>query len=622
MKLWARAREALQRFQRKASGADTEPGCDHRSVPHQPGTPEFELFVARNELKAGNLEHGARHLAALISYDPANQEWLALLHEYLRNAGNDDSRLYPIKDKRYFAEEAVRAYVWARQGRLNEALELLVQVVEAKPDSTYLDDWAVDWLKQDEALAAVPRLTLERILAVAVNRFPERRWLRRKDSNKLEGYAEIAAHVPATLRSSPAFQMLHAGILRKLGRFEEALAVARDTTLTAVGWHSLVAAGLALRERGDCDAAAAAFEQALTFNPDDLSARLEAGDGYLRHHAWDKAHAWYMQVLQRQADHPWAFPSALFCQWKSSGDNLKHKRLREMAYRIPPNPRAEQLLRVAEPYVGILPLPADAIANAVRSIDRAFRDKPPDKPGGDIAITVSHLESPSATLALEEQLKALGHPLPIIVTVKAIPQPDPRQPCRPIRYELWKYAGTDASPALAAPPPSILQIVSALASNPFERDENFKDARLAAQGLSEEQIPQLLAAMVHPPPIPADKDALEWLPRVQLAAAQIIAQVGNTWHGSTRREALLAALLGPRDWVTVAAIVALAHLAEEQPEVETDVNEAFSTLSNFIPDGGYCCFAHALFGCWQWLPNLSVQEKQMLQERLLDLEEG
>ena len=42
--------------------------------------------------------------------------------------------------------------------------------------------------------------------------------------------------------------MIHAGLLRKLGRFDESLAVARDTSLVPDGWHSRVAQGLALRE--------------------------------------------------------------------------------------------------------------------------------------------------------------------------------------------------------------------------------------------------------------------------------------------------------------------------------------------------------------------------------------
>lgn len=621
MNLWSKARGLLKRFQPADSPAPSHPACNHASVPHQPGTPEFELYVARQELKAGNLEHGARHLAELLSFDPANPEWLQLLGQYLDRVGNDDLKLYSLNEPRYFADEAVRAYIWARQGRLAEALDLLFQAAQAKPGSKYMDAWALDWLENPQALAALPGPTVERVLAHAVSRFPEARWARTRDLVTLERYVALASRVPTKLRSSPSFHMLHAGLLRKLGKFPEALAVARDSTLVPTGWHSLVAEGLALREQGDYELAAASFERALAFDPDDGAARLEAADGYLTHGVWDKALGWYAQVLQRQPEHPWALPSVLFCRWKTSGDEAKREHLIKMARGVPPNHRAAQLLRLNEPYIGVLPLPADAIAKSVRSIARSFRDKPAQS-DGEIAITVSHLESPSATLALRKQMRAMGHTLPVRITVKHIPTPDPRQPCREIRYQLWSYAGTDATRELPAPPPAILQIVTELASNPYDRDQNFQDAKIAARQLNDEHIPQLLAAMVHPPAIPPHFDALEWLPRVQLSAAQVIAHIGSNWRGSVRRDALRAVLFGPRDWTTVAAIITLSHLAQENPELAPDVHEAFETLQEHIPDGGYCCFAHALATCWQWLPHLSLEEKRLLHERQRALEES
>jgi hypothetical protein len=167
-----------------------------------------------------------------------------------------------------------------------------------------------------------------------------------------------------------------------------------------------------------------------------------------------------------------------------------------------------------------------------------------------------------------------------------------------------------------------LDVISELASHPYERDENWKDAKLAARNFSEEQISQLLAVMVNPPPTPKDNDSVEWIPRVQLAAAQVIAHIGTGWLSSARRDALLSALFGPRDWTTVAAIITLAHLAEENREIEADVDEAFKALRESIPDGGYCCFEHALFACWQWLPSLTMEQKRSLHERVLDLQES
>jgi hypothetical protein len=69
-------------------------------------------------------------------------------------------------------------------------------------------------------------------------------------------------------------------------------------------------------------------------------------------------------------------------------------------------------------------------------------------------------------------------------------------------------------------------------------------------------------------------------------------------------------------------VITLAQLAKEDREVEADVNEAFSTLVKFIPDGGYCCFTDALLTCWQWLPSLTPEEKQRFQDQLMEMEES
>ena len=72
---------------------------------------------------------------------------------------------------------------------------------------------------------------------------------------------------------------------------------------------------------------------------------------------------------------------------------------------------------------------------------------------------------------------------------------------------------------------------------------------------------------------------------------------------------------------TRTCIITLAQLAKEDREVEADVNEAFSILVKFIPDGGYCCFTGALFTCWQWLPS-DPEEKQRLQDQLMEMEQS
>src|SRR5207248_1688139 len=162
-------------------------------------------------------------------------------------------------------------------------------------------------------------------------------------------------------------------------------------------------------------------------------------------------------------------------------------------------------------------------------------------------------------------------------------------------HVLWQYKGTDAEPAVPRPPLPVVHLVADLASKPYNYDRNWKESGDVANGLRADQMPELLATMVHPPAVTNNQDALEWLPSVQLAAVQIIANIGSGWGDSARREGLFSALLGPRDWTTTAAIVALVQLAREDKEIATDVRSAFKTLADAIPAEAYCNFAHALF---------------------------
>jgi hypothetical protein len=313
-------------------------------------------------------------------------------------------------------------------------------------------------------------------------------------------------------------------------------------------------------------------------------------------------------------------PSALYCGWKAAGDEKKRERLVKMARTRPVNDRAVQLLGLNCPYLGFLPRPADALANVQPKISQSFRKKRPD-PGDTLTFNNSHLESPSATLALHEELKAIGCQIRIIINVNTVPQPDPRLPCQPVRHLLWTFEGTEPRPGLPAPADAILQRVASLADSAYDYEEDWREARRLAQELRAEDIPQLLAAMIHPPPVPNGQAALDWLPRVQLSAAQIMAHIGTGWMGSPRRDGLFSALLGPRDWTTTAAIIALARLGSDDAAIASDVRAAFQSLEAAIPDGGYCCFNHALFANWQFLAGVPFEEAARVQKRLLEVED-
>src|SRR5262249_37515533 len=149
------------------------------------------------------------------------------------------------------------------------------------------------------------------------NRFPEASHATLPRQREMCRYAAL---MDRYIRSHAAEEgmdtMLHAGLNRKAGNFDRAEAIARMALKRSPGWHNATALGLVLRKKGDLVEAEKAFEQALRFDPDDMSARLEAGDTFFDWQKWDSALRWYENALAKDPGQPWAKPSALFCRWK------------------------------------------------------------------------------------------------------------------------------------------------------------------------------------------------------------------------------------------------------------------------------------------------------------------
>jgi tetratricopeptide (TPR) repeat protein len=614
--------EKLVNKARGVYGAETagpaKGGCNHDGAIHlRQGTAEFEWFVARGELEMGrDIKHGASHLANLLSYDPGNPEWVDLLEKYLVAAGPDPETLIPRGDKLYYSTEAIRAYIWNKQGRRNEAVNLLVQVTQAKQDARYLEAWALTWLEPAGAVEALPEQAGLHLFALVLNRFPEARLSPLPRLREIQRWARLMDRFAPRLPPQGMVTMLRAGLFRKAGLFAEAEAVVRLVVERAGDWHSATALGLILRQKGDCAQAEKAFQLALQLDPSDVSARLEAADMYFERQQWQPALGWYENVLTREAQQAWALPSALFCRWKLSGGERHVNDLVALAKKD--NQRARHLCHQA--FWGGLPEANDATANLLRQFRDSIVKDPKNAPAGEAQMTVTSLEAPSNFLAFRLEMAALQHDLRLKVAVNAVPKPDPRQPIAPVTYLLWRYEGTDGVPALPPPPAQVVQRIAELAAAPFEEPANWAAASKVAADLGPGQVGEVLATMVHPPPVPKGVTALAWLPRVQYAAAQVAAQVDDGWDGSSRRDALLSVLHGPSDWTTEAAIRALARLGCEHEAIAPDIGAAFQLLASNRPDKGHCCWERTLYQCWLDLPHLFPKEREELQKKLRQLE--
>jgi tetratricopeptide (TPR) repeat protein len=591
-----------------AKSADAPSSLDLRQ-----GSAEFEYFIAKAELDnpSGNLSHGVAHLAELLRYDPACPEWRDLLEAYLARARGQEEGLLPESQQNYYAIEAVRAFIFARRGRLEEAVRLLNAVIQAKPDAGYMDAWGPGWLGTPGAVESLPRDVVLHAAASALMRFPEYPSLTCKQERCLSFYIGVVQRMRAASGADSVSIMVEAGLLRKAGRFEEALAMALTAVEQNPDWRALMALGLTLRAMGRTEEAEAAFRRGLAIESETIAANLEIADMHLNLGEWARALAEYELVLQREPRHPWAYPSVLWCRWKMSESSSSLKELIGLAGES--NGRADALLVEFRPYAGYIPEPQDALANVFRQVQEQHDGSPPSA-SGPMNCRLNVLEAPSNQLPFK---LLLGGSLKM--RVETVQTPDPRAALGPAPYVLWNYDGCDAEPALPPPSEDVARRIATVAMVRVANGELWAAASRAAARLGESGVAEILSVMVHPPAPPEGVNALAWVVRVQWAAAFVIANLGSGWEGSPRRDALYSVLFGPRDWATQAAIAATARLALEMPAIAVDVGTAFERVGQGTPDEGYY-YQSALYWHWLSLPHLFEAEKEELREKLKALE--
>src|SRR5262245_18453234 len=125
--------------------------------------------------------------------------------------------------------------------------------------------------------------------------------------------------------------------------------------------------------------------------------------------------------------------------------------------------------------------------------------------------------------------------------------------------------------------------------------------------------------MLFPPPAPEHVHPLDWVPRVQVAAALVSAATPSS------HRVLQSLALGPVDWCVDAAIVALGELASRVPTAWPSIEPLFSYLRAQIPKDGFTCYAYALASTWLRLVPAGdprAVELHAWHERILNGEEG
>jgi hypothetical protein len=230
----------------------------------------------------------------------------------------------------------------------------------------------------------------------------------------------------------------------------------------------------------------------------------------------------------------------------------------------------------------------------------------------EISLTLSAPESPSLVLALEAHAAANGETLQLKLKIENIPTPDPRLPYQEVRHVLWRLEGEELLPVPAPPSQAIVDRIVALALDVYDLEQNWESAGAFAQEFGAESLPDLLGCMVHPPAMPADHSALQWIFRLQVVAAQFIAQIEGG------QAALHDILAGPRDWVTKAAIIALVQRANSDPAPDQSIDlwARFCETLAAAPQLGHCEYYECLLRMARLMNKLPPDLHSELDKRL------
>lgn len=248
--------------------------------------------------------------------------------------------------------------------------------------------------------------------------------------------------------------------------------------------------------------------------------------------------------------------------------------------------------RPHEPYVDFHPGPGDATAHFAEEAMRRAAGSPDAADGDRVTTTVSHVESPSVQIAWRLRMAEIGIQLPFVPFYEAVQTPDPRAPKTQVEFALWSYEGTTATPALGTPNDRATQAVASIATTNYHVPTWTDRAGALSRELGPPWAQHLLATMLYPPAAPDHIHPLDWVPRMQTAAALVIA-----WHDGGF--AMLRTLaLGPVDWAVDAAIVAMGELAMRNPGLRGEVEQLFGYLRDQASKDGFTCYTYPLACTW------------------------
>ncbi|MEV4613680.1 tetratricopeptide repeat protein [Kitasatospora sp. NPDC049258] len=525
---------------------------------------EGEVALARLALADLELAHAAGHLANAAALDPALPEVHEALAELAVRAGGPAAALdcFPLEQPT-IGEVGCRASLAAAAGRWEEAVGLLSHVLREEPDRP----WAsVAWLGHPELPARLgPEPALRAIARVVGGGLPDP--LPAAAAEQLRPFYDLIRACVARSPTHPGLLTMASGLARRYGDHDTAVGWARASLATAPSHSGAVMLGFALRSAGRPEEALAVWERELARDPSDLSLHVDVGELYATLGRPAEGLPWIERALAADPDHPQAAPALHGVRFTLDEDGTHLAALADHLREHPDHGYASTVLaRCSEgrPWLRHVGSASEAIIGVLHQVLEQQ-----GAVGG--ACTLSAPEPPSALALFHATVPDAR------VTVLGVPEPDLREPLRPVGVRLWRYEGTEARPAVAPPSAEAAELLRSVADLSWPHLLAAYDHAVALSSLS---LDDLLGCLAHPP-APAEDEtgrrlAARW-PDLWARAGQSFACLALThhrtdqpWAGSDRRRVLADLLFGPEDWVTETAALALVAVAWTDPDARRD----------------------------------------------------
>lgn len=511
--------------------------------------------AAREAFSAGDFVRATELIAAALSFRPCSEPHLQLL-DWILDAAPRPLELVTEQPGMFYGLLAVRARILAHAQRHDEALRLLFDVVAFSPNAPYLE-WADTWPAAPESWLGGSLVRFHkaaRELAASDPGFA---------SNALQAAGWARRFVARGSSDSAAVAVMASMLLRRLERYSDARDLLEAALARQPHWALWVELGAVERANGSLEAAARAFGEAHSSNPESLPIQQDYADALLALGRLPDAENLYAHALQRHPHDASVRALHLYIRAWLGDPNSRNSLLAIGAS----NDGARSLVSKLSLLDTELPAPSDGSALTISDAWARGAASPANQ-RLRVRMRISELEPPSAHVAFELALRSLAREGELVVLRDALPAGG--RPAHP----LWHWADGRPHPQFPPPPPSVAGLVTDIVSAPFAVDTWWQ--RLARESPAEAGTAAFLSMLARGVPAPRGVDPVRWLFRVQVLCACGLLHCESASNEPASWQALLN---GPDSWIAGAFVVALYASARQD---ETARRTAIQELDRFL----------------------------------------